>query len=121
MTGKLFSTNYLTAVNWLRGDLILCNNICEVDNDFYISYYDTISCECEEDEDTDCLLDVYQWFLTSYSDSDVEYLREHFGLLFVYSNALELWVLAVTHYGTAWDYVPCDTDLECAARRLGER
>lgn len=120
MECKTFETNYLTAVNWLNGDLILCNNICEIDDELYLNLYDSMCCECDDEEEFDGV-EVYQWFLTNYTNRDVEYLREHFGLLFVFSNVLDLWVLAVTHYGTAWDYVPCDTDLQQAARELGER
>lgn len=120
MEPKTFSTNYLTAVNWLRGDLILCNEIAEKDENLYLNLYDTMCCECEDDEDFDGV-EIYQWYLTNYSTRDCEFLKEHFGLLFVYCDLLDLWVLAVPHWGTAWDYVYCSTDLECAARKLGER
>ena len=63
---------------------------------------------------------IYQWFLTSYSLDDVRFLEDHFGLLFTYSEKLDLYVLCVDHYGTSWDYVHCCTDLENAVRELGE-
>ena len=135
MDKKTYRTNYAVAVNWLNNDFILCNNIGEVDPSIYDNmrfslwyyededgnYYDNESDyegdgELEEHEN-----EIYQWYLTSASESDVEYLEEHFGLLFTYSDLLDLYVLCVDHYGTSWDYVGCDTDIKNAERKLGER
>ena len=112
---NIFSTNYKVAVNWCNNNLILCNNICEIDEsviencrfDFY-------------DEETEEYTEIFQWFLTDCNQFDVEFLEEHFGLLFSYSDKLDMYILCVNHYGTSWDYVYCDTDLECAKRELGE-
>ena len=68
----------------------------------------------------DCDREIFQWFLTDCSQNDVEYLEEHFGLLFTFSDVLDLYVLCVDHFGTSWKYVHCDTDLECAAREEGQ-
>lgn len=114
-TNLNLSTNYKTAANWLNGSLILCNDITNVDSsvldNFRFNYYDD-----ESDEYTE----IYQYYLTSYSLDDVRFLEDHFGLLFSYSNDLDLYVLCVDHWGTSWDYVYCSTDLENAARELGE-
>jgi hypothetical protein len=67
------------------------------------------------DEDEDEYTEIYQWYLTDCNLSDVEFLEEHFGLMFTYSNKLDLFVLCVAHFGTAWDGVMVDTDLEQAA------
>lgn len=100
-------TNYKTAVNWLNGSLILCNDIANVDEsvfkNFRFEYYN---------EETDEYTEIYQYFLTSYSLDDVQFLEEHFDLLFSYSEKLDLYVLCVNHYGTSWDYVSCYTDIE---------
>lgn len=108
-----YTTNYSVATQWLNPSLILCNNISEVDTflDYRFDFYN-------EEEGT--YIDIYQHYLTSLSASDVEYLEEHFGLLFAYSEMLDLYVLCVDHYGTAWDYVSCGTDIEQAQRELGE-
>lgn len=116
MTTNLnLSTNYRTAANWLNGSLILCNEIAQID--------DTILDNARFDwynEESEEYIEIYQYFLTNYSQSDVEFLEEHFNLLFSYSDKLNLFVLCVDHYGTSWDYVHCSTDLESAAKELGE-
>lgn len=116
MTTNLnLSTTYKTAANWLNGSLILCNDIANVDNsvieNFRFCYYN---------EETDEYMEIYQYYLTNYSLDDVEFLEEHFGLLFSYSETLDLYILCVDHFGTSWDYVHCCTDLESAAKKLGE-
>jgi hypothetical protein len=110
---KKYGTNYRVAVEWLNNSLILCNNITVIDSTVYNNLRFSIDDEGE-------YLEVYQWFLTDCTDDDVDYLEEHFGLKFTYSELLETYVLCVDHYGTSWDYVYCDTDLECAKRELGE-
>lgn len=104
-----YQTNYRTAAKWLNNSLILCNAIMK--EEFFFE-----NCRFEFSEDTE----IYQTYLTDCSLSDVEFLEEHFGLLFSYSESLGLYALCVDHYGTSWDYVTCDTDIEEAARELGE-
>ena len=113
-TNLNLSTNYRTAAHWLNGSLILCNDICTIDE----TIWDNIRFSLEDEEGN--YTEVYQWFLTSYSLDDVRFLEDHFGLLFSYSDKLDLYVLCVDHYGTSWDYTHCCTDLENAVRELGE-
>lgn len=95
-------TNYSTAVNWLHNDYILCNNIIAIDPSVLANkrfeYYD----------DDGSIQEVIQWFLTSASEDEVRWLEKSFNLKFSYSEMLDLYVLCVTHYGTSWDYVPCE-------------
>lgn len=91
-------TTYNIATHWLDGGLVLCNNIGEIDE----SIWDNMRFEWEEDSE------IYQWYLTSYSESDVEYLESTFGLLFTYSDKLDCFVLCVDHWGTMWSGVPCE-------------
>ena len=91
------------------------NHIGEVDSEIYDNMRFS-----PEDEETGEYREVYQWFITDCSEFDVCFLEEHFGLLFTYSPLLDCYILAVDHCGTAWDYVFCRTDLEQAARELGE-
>lgn len=72
-------------------------------------------------EEKSCEDDIFQWYLTDATEGDVEYLRNHFGLLFTYSNMLDLYVLCVTHYGTSWSYVDWTTDLKYAERLNHEK
>lgn len=105
-----YSTTYRCAVEWLNTNLVLCNKITEID----FSVYENI--RGGYDDDTE----IYQWFITDASDDDVEWLEEHFGLLFTYSELLDKWILCVTHWGTGWDYVMIDTDIKAAERKEGE-
>ena len=101
---RTIKTNYTTAVNWLHNSLILYNEITKIDD----SIWD--NCRFNFDE----IDDIYQFYLTDCTESDVQYLESHFGLLFTYSGLLDLFVLCVDHYGTRWDCVDCYTDLETA-------
>ena len=112
---KTYGTNYRVATQWLHNSYILCNEIVEKD----FSVYENVRFPLE-DEETGEMTEIYQWFLTDCSESDVQYLEETFGLLFSYSGLLDLYILCVPHYGTSWDYVYCETTNEYAARELGE-
>lgn len=105
-----YGTNYRVATKWCNNSYIMCNNIPEVDN----TIYDNLRFELDD------TIEIYQWFITDASESDVEYLEEHFGLLFTYSELLDCFILCVDHYGTSWDYVYCETTNEYAKRELGE-
>ncbi len=115
MEAKTYSTNYLVATQWMNNSLILCNDIVEKD----FSVYENMRFS-DYDEETGEMTEIYQWFLTDCSRDEVEYLEETFGLLFSYSDLLDLYILCVDHYGTAWNYVYCETTNEYAARELGE-
>lgn len=112
-TNLTLQTNYRTAAYWLNGSLILCN---EIQND--PCFWD--NCRFNLFDENDNSVDIFQTYLTNYSEDDVCFLEDHFGLLFSYSDLLDLYVLCVDHYGTSWDYVHCCTDLENAVRELGE-
>lgn len=106
----MYKTNYKKAVKWLNNSLILCNDIPVIDE----SVYDNIRFELKGE------IEIYQWFLTDCTKYEVEYLEQHFGLKFTFSDTLDLYVLCVDHYGTSWDYVYWTTDLEQAQCGLGE-
>ena len=112
---KTYGTNYRVATQWTNNSFILCNDIVEKD----FSVYENMRFPLE-DEETGEMTEIYQWFLTDCSKRDVEYLEETFGLLFSYSDLLDLYILCVEHWGTSWDYVYCETTNEHAARELGE-
>jgi hypothetical protein len=105
-----FKTNYRVAVHWLHNSFVMCNNIPEIDT----TIYDNLRFKL------DGTIEIYQWYITDASESDVEYLEKHFGLLFTYSELLDCFILCVDHYGTSWDYVDCETDLLNAQCELGE-
>lgn len=115
MAKKMYHTNYAVAVNWLENDYVLCNNIAEVDP----TIWDNLRFDFEDEYGNE--REIFQFFLTSASERDVDWLSEHFGLLFTYSELLDLYVLCVDHYGTNWSYVDWVCDFENAERALGEK
>ena len=117
----MYPTTYAKAVDWMGGGLILCNNIPEVDKCLFeetIGYPITI--EDQDEEEEDCYPDIYQYYLTPWDESQCSFLNEHFGLMFAYSEKLDLFVLLVDHCGTSWNYVRLKTDLPQAEAELGE-
>ena len=98
-------TDYYTATHWLNGNLILCNKICKIDKDIFSEMrFDDFYIDEDGKEQQ---IDIYQWFLTSYSIGDVKFLERSFGLKFTYSNKLDLFVLCVDNFGTPWTGVNC--------------
>ena len=94
-------TTYSIAANWLGHSYVLANNITQdtsIFDNFRFDFYD-------EDEKP---VEIYQWYITDANESDVAWLETTFGLLFTYSELLDCFVLCVDHWGTGWDYVPCD-------------
>lgn len=88
-----YSTTLRCAVDRLNLNLVLCNKIVEIDS----TLFDNIRQSYDED------MEIFQWFITDATDDDVEWLEEHFGLLFTYSEMLDRWILCVTHFSTAWE------------------
>ena len=102
-TKKPYYTTYAEATKWLGNSYILLNNIVDIDH----SVYDNMRFS-NYDEETDSYTEIYQWFISDCSDSEVEYLERNFGLLFTYSDLLDKYILCVDHYGTSWDCVHCE-------------
>lgn len=92
--------SYRTLVDMFIGDILLCNNICEVDS----SVYDNMGFS-DYDEENGCYIDIYQYYLC---DTSCKEELEKYGFLFSYSDMLDLDVLCVDHFGTSWDYVLTD-------------
>lgn len=83
-------------------NMILCNNVAE-DVDFMMSAYDDIAVY-DEDEDEYTYPEIYQWYITDCNEYEKEALEEY-GVQLVYNEAMDLYILPVTHFGTGWDYV----------------
>lgn len=115
--------SYRTIVERYIGDILLCNDIIKVDESVYdnmileneTKYYNENDEEITEDEyyDDDNAYcenntpEIYQYYLCDVSADYKEELKEY-GLIFSYSDKLELDVLCVDHYGTSWDYILTD-------------
>lgn len=119
------------------GDMILCNNIVEVEPDifdnvhcgslYYISddaeydYEDYVN-ECKNNEeepmtyedwleenrdDYERERDIFQYYLVRDT-----YWLEQCGELVLYSDKLDCYVWCIDHWGTSWDYVLTDIELD---------
>lgn len=109
--------DYYSAVNWLGKDLILFNDIHEIDEEFFCELY-------KEDEDGDLgdPIEIFQYFLTNFTTDEVRWMEKTFPKLhFAYSQKLDLWILCVDHYGTSWDYVwtECELDWVMKSENMG--
>ena len=102
-------TDYKTAVHWCGNSFILCNNITEIDPNFYEDNNDVFTKGLDDEQiENGEYNEFYQFYLTDMSNGDKEWLENHFDLHIGYSNLLDMYVLCVPHCGTAWDYVPCE-------------
>lgn len=91
-----YRIDYYSAVHWLNPSLVMLNNINEIDENFWENI------PCTETE-------IYQYFITSFSDFDVEFMKKRFpDIILAKSEKLDTWILCVDHWGTAWDYVFTD-------------
>jgi len=93
--------SFRTAVKWGGNSIVLLNNVCELDEEFYP--YEALLTGEEEDESPP---EIFQYYITDLSDDTVEWSRKAFpDVTYHYSEKLGSWILLVTHYGTSWDYV----------------
>ena len=109
--------SYRTIVERFIGDIVLCNNIIEIDDNIsYIEedtrYYNEQGEEISEEEylnDDNAYCDtitpeIYQYYLCNVSEWEEEQAKKA-GLILTYSDKLGCDVLCVDHFGTSWDYV----------------
>ena len=89
-------------IDFCCDDLVLNNDIMPalISSGFEFDIY----CGTDYNEEDDCYLDVFQYFIINYSDA--ERLSEYTNELVYYCEPLDLYILGVTHFGTAWDGVP---------------
>ena len=114
LQGQTVRCNY-SQIFYPNSGLILCNNIPQVDeylfdnieNGSFITYYDEKGDECDEENAVEqCENDIFQWYIID--NSTAERLKRSTKELIFYSEKLDVYVLGVTHYGTAWDYVDAE-------------
>lgn len=115
--------SYRTIVERFIGDIVLCNNIVNIDENvgFFesnIKYYNEKGEEITEDEyleddnaySEEDTPEFYQYYLCNVGQWEKEQLQK-MGIYLDYSNKLDCDVLCVDHYGTSWDYVLTDVKL----------
>ena len=76
--------------------------------------WDNIQVGSLYDSEEDSYSEVYQWYIIDINDWDVDYLRGNDinDFIITYSDVLDCYILAVTHWGTSWDYVLTDIKIE---------
>lgn len=115
--------SYRTIVERFIGDIVLCNNIVNIDENigFFesnIKYYNEKGEEITEDEyleddnaySEEDTPEFYQYYLCNVGEWEKEQLQK-MGIYLDYSNVLDCDVLCVDHWGTSWDYVLTDVKL----------
>ena len=113
---KRVYTTYSKAVDWCGNNIVLCNNVPEIDPSIW-DYFEGDYLENEGTED-ERYREIYQWYITDCSQSDVEWLIKNFDLIFTYSEKLDCYILCVDHYGTSWSYVACEVKTKEMQERI---
>ncbi len=101
LTGKNIRCNY-SQLFQQDARLILCNNLPEV----FPEMWDYIENGDYYDEENDTYCDIFQYYIID--NATAEDLKKHTDNIIFYIEKLDLYALGVTHWGTAWDYVPED-------------
>lgn len=106
------SINYGTLTSFIFEDMILCNNI--------VKYRDNWDLELGEDydEEEDEYIDIYQYYIVDIDNWRLEKYKEYLeetnaksDLILWYDNELDIYILGVDHWGTSWDYVPTNIEI----------
>lgn len=136
--------SYGTIIDALNADMVLCNKIVEVDWDvlqnieYDIGYEDCLATGFEncnirkEDSDLsnleecgDCpyfykdSYDYYQYFIIDIDQYEIDKLRKlEAEVTILYSNELDVYILAVGHYGMSWYMIDSGVTIE-KAKEMG--
>lgn len=98
--------SYKRLVDRYVGDIVLCNNITDVDDEIWDNVDESYLID-DKDEIND--LDIYQYYICNVGEWQKEQLKGT-GVILSYSNVLDCDVLMVDHFGTSWDYVMTNVD-----------
>lgn len=106
--------DYYSAVHWLNRSLVMINDtIFDIDADYEDPY--------KEDEDGKPR-EIFQRFITDFTEDEVEWMGKTFpGVILSYCNTLNKYILCVDHWGTSWDYVwtECELDWVKESKNMG--
>lgn len=104
---KTGRASYKRLVDRYVGDIVLCNNITEVDDEIWDNVDESDLIDEDGDEMND--LEIYQYYLCNVGEWQKEQLKGT-GVILSYSNVLDCDVPMVQHWGTSWDYVMTDIE-----------
>lgn len=94
-------TTYRAMCEFCAEDMILNNEIISKYNEHYCDL--EIYCGSDYDEESEEYTEVFQWYIIG--SADAERFEEFTNELVYYLPEFDMYVLAVTHWGTAWDGV----------------
>ena len=97
-------TTYKEMIEFCCDNLVMNNYIIRELSEK--GFYFDIENGTDYDEEEDYYYDVYQYFIID--DRDAERLKEYTNELVYYCEDLDLYILGVTHFGTAWNGVPAN-------------
>ena len=100
LQGQTVRCNY-SQIFYPNSSLILCNNIPQVDECLFDNIENGSFITYDESEN-----EVFQWYIIDEATADR--LKRSTNELIFYSEKLDVYILGVTHYGTAWDYVDAE-------------
>lgn len=129
--------SYGSLIDSMNINMVLCNKIIEVDWEcLYSPEYDCRYEKCARTDFEDCttrddpeiydcdncpynyencLDDFYQFFIIDTNQYQIDKLRNLKALVTIlWSDELDVYILAVDHYGTNWHYVTSGVTLEKA-------
>ena len=87
------------------GDMVRNNDIMQ-----YADYENwELACGEEENEYGE-FRDVYQYYIIT--ESGYRFLEDYTDEIVYYNEQIDMYVWGVTHFGTSWDYVLTDIELE---------
>lgn len=96
-------------------DAVLCNDVTKlfysIVNDEYNEPELYNGCECYKDEDgNENYFDIYQYYIISAHGADI--LQTYTNEIVWYIESLDMYVWAVTHFGTPWSGVLTDIKID---------
>lgn len=93
------------------GDMVLCNNVNNTDENWYehIIQGNEQPEDWNEEEDGEwCLSDIYQTYIIT--ERGARELYNHTSEIINYNPTLEVYVWHITHFGTGWTHVHTEYD-----------
>ena len=105
--------SYGTLTSFMFTDMILCNNIEKYSNNWDLELGEDYDEENEEN------IDIYQYYIVDVDNWRLEKYKEYLeetnkksDLILWYDYELDIYILGVSHCGTAWSYVPTNIEID---------
>lgn len=104
--------SYGTLTSFMFEDMILCNNIEKYRENWDLELGEDYNDGYEE------YIDIYQYYIVDVDTWRLEKYKEYLqetntksDLILWYDYELDIYILGVSHCGTAWSYVPTNIEI----------